>query len=59
MFHWPTPQYYIDAWNKLCSLYIDDKKSGVIKSIGICNMKFRYLNEMQGRVDILPHISHL
>ena len=53
MFHWPTPDYYLEAWHELEDLYNKEK---IIKSLGICNCKLRHLEEMYRECSIMPHI---
>ncbi len=53
MFHWPTPDYYIDAWHQLEELYTSEK---VIHSIGICNCRMRHLLQMEKECRVMPHI---
>lgn len=57
MFHWPTPDYYIDAWRKLESVYTTDN---VLKSIGLCNVRQRHFDKMiENKVDMLPQIVQI
>lgn len=53
MFHWPTPNYYIKAWNDLEKLYDNEK---VIQSLGICNCRLRHLHQMEKECSMLPDI---
>ena len=57
MFHWPTPNYYVKAWNELINLY---ETSDYIRSIGICNCRKRHLEEMEAaKVKMLPQILQI
>lgn len=57
MFHWPTPNCYIKAWNELIHEY---ETSNSIKSIGLCNCRKRHIEEMEAaKVKMLPQILQI
>lgn len=53
MFHWPTPDYYINAWKQLEKVYIE---GNILQNIGICNTRMRHLIKMKEEVGILPQV---
>lgn len=54
MFHWPTPDVYIKAWNNLVQVYQNSTK---LRSIGLCNCRVRHITEMEkAEVKMLPQI---
>ena len=54
LIHWPVPEYRNATLNSLFKL----KDSGIIRSIGICNVKKRQLLELEEK-EILPDIVQL
>lgn len=54
MFHWPTPDYYIDRWKDLISVYENTDR---VRSIGMCNCRVRHLQKMKdAEIRVLPQI---
>lgn len=47
--HWPVPEYIEQTWRHMQQL----KESGLVKRIGICNVRVRHLQEWHSR-DIIP-----
>ncbi len=39
LIHWPVPEYFEETWSRL----VDFKKSGVVKNIGVCNVRKRHI----------------
>lgn len=54
MFHWPTPDYYIDAWRKLVKIH---ENGNLTRSIGLCNVRKRHLEMMRKEgVVVMPQV---
>lgn len=54
LIHWPFPEYLEDTWNKLLHL----KSIGLVKKIGICNLRERNINELLTN-GIIPEILQI
>lgn len=54
MFHWPTPDYYIQRWRELIDVY---ENTDWIGRIGLCNCRVRHLQKMIDEgIELLPQI---
>lgn len=56
MFHWPTPGYYLKAWKKLEDVY---RRNDIIRSIGMCNLRKRHLDQMESGCSTMPHVLQI
>ncbi len=54
LIHWPFKEYLFDTWDSLCGL----KKDGLVKEIGICNLKLRHLNNLK-KESVVPPILQI
>ena len=54
LIHWPVQRYLYDAWNSLVKL----KKDGLVKYIGICNLRIRHLENLSDD-GIIPEILQI
>lgn len=54
LIHWPFPEYLNNTWDCFQRLY----KSGLAKSIGICNVRVRHLIQFLD-ADTLPHVIQI
>lgn len=54
MFHWPTPDYFIKAWNALS--VIANENVTLVHSIGICNCRLRHLEQMDRECVKMPDV---
>lgn len=52
--HWPVHKYFMDTWDALKRL----KASGIVKSIGICNLRVLHLRELK-TLDIIPDVLQI
>ena len=43
LIHWPVPDYVDENWKQMCML----KKAGLVRRIGICNVRMRQLKQME------------
>ncbi|RBW68106.1 aldo/keto reductase [Bacillus taeanensis] len=57
LIHWPNPKqdHYVEAWQAL----IDAKKSGLIRSIGVCNFLPEHLERLERETGIKPSINQI
>ena len=44
LIHWPLPEYIDETWDTILFL----KKKGIVKNIGVCNVRLRQLKTMSG-----------
>lgn len=54
LIHWPEPDYLADTWNKMIHL----QQYGLVKRIGICNVRVRQLREMLQK-EVIPQIVQI
>lgn len=57
MIHWPSPKHnnYVAAWKSLIALY----KSGLAKSIGVCNFNRHHLEDIIEATGFVPHMNQV
>lgn len=57
LIHWPNPiqDKYVEAWQAL----IDAKKSGLIRSIGVCNFLPEHIERLQKETGVKPSINQI
>lgn len=57
LIHWPNPKQdqYVEAWQAL----IDAKKSGLIRSIGVCNFLPEHLERLQKETGVKPSVNQI
>ncbi|MDR7236509.1 aldo/keto reductase [Neobacillus drentensis] len=57
LIHWPNPQQnlYVEAWQAL----IDAKKSGLIRSIGVCNFLPEHMERLEKETGVKPSINQI
>ncbi|MGJ3353401.1 aldo/keto reductase [Providencia sp. Je.9.19] len=57
LIHWPNPKQgkFIEAWQAL----IDAQKSGLIRSIGVCNFLPEHIDALELETGILPVINQI
>lgn len=54
MFHWPTPNIYIEKWRELIDIFKGDNR---VRAIGLCNCRIRHLQKLLNEgVEMLPQI---
>jgi methylglyoxal/glyoxal reductase len=52
LMHWPYPDYYIDTWHKMETVY----KSGKVRAIGMANYRIRHFEHLfSAGVEVMPH----
>lgn len=54
LIHWPVPEYFDNTWDAFIQL----RNAGLVKKIGVCNVRVRQLSRMQGRTE-LPQIVQI
>lgn len=52
LIHWPIPEYIADTWEKM----ICARKDGLVKKIGICNVRLRQLKQC---ISLSPNIIQI
>ncbi|NHC42665.1 aldo/keto reductase [Bacillus sp. MM2020_1] len=57
LIHWPNPKQdtYVEAWQAL----IDAKKSGLIRSIGVCNFLSEHMERLEKETGVKPSINQI
>lgn len=57
LIHWPNPKQdtYVEAWQAL----IDAKKSGLIRSIGVCNFLPEHIERLEKETGVKPSINQI
>jgi len=57
LIHWPNPKQdtYVEAWQAL----IDAKKSGLIRSIGVCNFLPEHLERLEKETGVKPSMNQI
>lgn len=57
LIHWPNPKQgkFVEAWEAL----IDSQKSGLIRSIGVCNFLPEHIDTLELETGILPVINQI
>jgi len=55
LIHWPYPDYLLEIWNVLETLY----KSGKVRAIGVCNCRKRHLEKLNDNCCILPMVNQI
>lgn len=50
LIHWPIPEYLFSTFKSLSAL----KEEGVIRNIGLCNVRLGHLKRIQSNVGVLP-----
>lgn len=57
LIHWPNPkqELYVEAWQAL----IDAKKSGLIRSIGVCNFLPEHLERLEKETGVKPSVNQI
>lgn len=57
LIHWPNPKQdtYVEAWQAL----IDAKKSGLIRSIGVCNFLPEHIERLEKETGVMPSINQI
>ncbi len=50
LIHWPIPEYLYSTFKSLSAL----KEEGVIRNIGLCNVRLGHLKRIQSNVGVLP-----
>ena len=53
--HWPFPDYLSETWNSLYDL----KNKGLIKRIGLCNVRKRHVHKLNEETSILPDVIQI
>lgn len=53
LMHWPYPDYFEEIWFEMERLY----KSGVVRSIGVCNCRERHFEKLSKSCEIYPMIN--
>src|SRR3954453_3543125 len=57
LIHWPNPKQdtYVEAWQA----FIDAKKQGLIRSIGVCNFLPEHLDRLEKETGVKPSINQI
>ncbi|EKT55948.1 aldo/keto reductase [Providencia sneebia] len=57
LIHWPNPKQgqFVEAWQAL----IDSQKSGLIRSIGVCNFLPEHIDTLELETGVLPVINQI
>ncbi len=57
LIHWPNPNEdkYIEAWHAL----IDAQKSGLVRSIGVCNFLPEHIDRLEKETGVLPVVNQV
>lgn len=57
LIHWPNPkqELYVEAWQAL----IDAKKSGLIRSIGVCNFLPEHIERLEKETGVKPSVNQI
>ncbi|WP_160718795.1 aldo/keto reductase [Bacillus sp. USDA818B3_A] len=57
LIHWPNPiqDTYVEAWQAL----IDAKKSGLIRSIGVCNFLPEHIERLEKETGVIPSMNQI
>lgn len=55
LLHWPLPDYYLKNWKQLCDIY----NEGVVRAIGISNVRERHLDLVLNDSSIIPHVVQI
>ncbi|WP_413378773.1 aldo/keto reductase [Alkalihalobacillus sp. 1P02AB] len=57
LIHWPNPKQnkYVEAWQAL----IDLKKSGLIRSIGVCNFLPEHIERLEQETGVKPSLNQI
>jgi diketogulonate reductase-like aldo/keto reductase len=57
LIHWPNPKQdtFVEAWQAL----IDAKKSGLIRSIGVCNFLPEHIERLEKETGVKPSINQI
>lgn len=57
LMHWPVPEqeHYVDAWQQMIEL----QKSGLAKSIGVCNFQPAHLLRLEAETGVKPVINQV
>ncbi|WP_307409269.1 aldo/keto reductase [Neobacillus ginsengisoli] len=57
LIHWPNPKQdkYVEAWQAL----IDAKRSGLIRSIGVCNFLPEHIERLEKETGVKPSINQI
>lgn len=53
--HWPFPEFLTETWNSLIEL----KRSGLIRNIGLCNVRQRHVIKLQNTTNVLPDVIQI
>ena len=54
LIHWPIPEYFNKTWESFIKL----KKRGIVRKIGICNVRLRHLKKF-AQLDYVPDIIQI
>ena len=55
LIHWPIPEYFEETWKSMEKLY----EEGVVKHIGISNIRVGHLQRMEACQNICPHFVQI
>lgn len=55
LIHWPIPEYFEETWKSMEKLY----EEGVVKHIGISNIRVGHLQRMETYQNICPHFVQI
>lgn len=53
--HWPFPEYLVKTWLTMAKL----KEKGIIRHVGLSNVRVRHLNQMIADTGILPDVIQI
>lgn len=55
LLHWPLPDYWLDNWEQMTEIY----KSGLVRAIGIANVRKRHIEDLINARLPLPHVVQI
>lgn len=55
LMHWPYPDFLSEIWYELELLY----KSGIVRSIGVCNCRERHIETIKKNCTVLPMVNQI
>lgn len=55
LIHWPVPELYVTAWQKMETLY----HAGKSKAIGVCNYQIHHLEALLKQAEVIPAVNQV
>lgn len=54
LIHWPVQKYFMKTWESMCNL----KDKGLVRRLGICNLRISHLKELEG-IGVIPEVLQI